>query len=58
MSALRQVYMEKTMPKKEPETSLRGREADNGRFITVEEARSRPKTTVVERVPLPGKGRK
>jgi len=44
------------MSKKKPETSLRGREADTGRFIPVEEARERPKTTVVERVPLPGKG--
>lgn len=42
--------------KKEPQTSLRGREADTGRFIPVEEARRRPNTTVVERVPFPGKG--
>ena len=46
------------MSKKEPETSLRGRDAKDGKFITVEEARQRPETAVVERVPLPGKGLK
>lgn len=40
------------------ETSLRGRDARTGIFIPVEQARRRPETTTVERVPLPGKGRK
>ena len=39
-------------------STLKGRDAGNGRFIPVEEARRRPGTTVVERVPLPGKGGK
>ena len=43
---------------KKPETSLKGRDAKTGQFIPVKEARQRPNTTVVERVPLPGKGRK
>ena len=43
---------------KAPETSLRGRDAKTGEFIPVREARQRPNTTVVEQVPLPGKGRK
>jgi hypothetical protein len=46
------------MAKKEPESSLKGRDARTGQFIPVEEARRRPSTTVVERVPLPGKGGK
>lgn len=37
-------------------TSLRGRDADNGRFTTVEEARRHRKDHVVERVPKPGYG--
>ncbi len=37
-------------------TSLRGRDASTGQFITVKEARDRPKTTTVERVPKPGYG--
>lgn len=37
-------------------TSLRGRDAKTGEFIKVEEARKRPNTTVVERVPKPGYG--
>lgn len=44
------------MAKKEPTTTLRGRDAENGRFTTVREARENPKTHVVERVPLPGYG--
>ncbi len=44
------------MPKKEPQTSLKGRDAKTGQFIPVEKARQHPKTTVVERVPKPGKG--
>lgn len=46
------------MSKKERESTLRGRDAETGRFIPVEEARRHPKTTVVERVPLPQKGKK
>ena len=45
-------------PSKAPETSLKGRDAKTGHFIPVKEARQRPNTTTVERVPLPGKGRK
>jgi hypothetical protein len=37
-------------------TSLRGRDSGDGRFITVKEARQRPNTTTVERVPKPGYG--
>jgi transcriptional regulator with XRE-family HTH domain len=43
-------------PGKRP--SLTGRDAKTGQFLPVEEARSRPSTTVVERVALPGKGGK
>ena len=50
--------MTKKQPPKAPETSLRGRDAKTGEFIPVKEARQRPASTVVERVPLPGKGRK
>ena len=46
------------MIKKKPETSLKGRDAKTGRFIPLEKARRNPKTTTVERVPHPGKGRK
>ncbi len=46
------------MPKNEKQSSLRGRDATTGEFIPVDEARRRPTTTVVERVPLPGKGKK
>lgn len=41
---------------KKPQATLKGRDARNGQFIPVEEARRRPETTVVERVPLPGYG--
>jgi hypothetical protein len=41
---------------KERESRLAGRDAGNGRFITVKEARENPKTSVVERLPLPGHG--
>lgn len=41
---------------KESKTTLRGRDADNGQFTTVEEAREHPRTHVVERVPKPGYG--
>ena len=37
-------------------TTLKGRDADNGQFTTVKEARDNPKTHVVERVPKPGYG--
>lgn len=33
-----------------------GRDAKTGRLITVKEAKSRPNTTVVERMPKPGRG--
>lgn len=46
------------MGKKEPKSTLRGRDAKTGEFITVAEARKRPSNTVVERVPLPGKGKR
>ncbi len=38
------------------QTSLRGRNAETGHFIPVEEARRNPNTTTVERVPKPGYG--
>lgn len=37
-------------------SSLRGRDARTGEFITVREARGRPSTSTVERVPIPGQG--
>ncbi|MCK4403689.1 MAG: hypothetical protein KAW02_01240 [candidate division Zixibacteria bacterium] len=46
------------MSKEERKTTLRGRDAETGRFIPIEDARRRPKTTVVERVPLPKKHKK
>jgi len=46
------------MAKKEQTSTLKGRDARTGQFIPVEKARERPNTTVVERVPLPGKGKK
>jgi hypothetical protein len=46
------------MSSKKPETRLEGRNAVTGKFESVEQARRHPKTSVVERVPLPGKGRK
>jgi hypothetical protein len=33
-----------------------GRDARTGEFISIKEAKRRPKTTVVERVPTPGRG--
>jgi hypothetical protein len=42
---------------KERESTLKGRDARTGQFIPVKDARERPSTTVVERVPLPGKGK-
>ena len=41
---------------KEGRTSLRGRDARTGEFITVREAKDRPGSSVVERVPKPGYG--
>ena len=41
---------------KKGDTSLRGRDARTGQFITVKQAREDPRHTVVERVPKPGKG--
>lgn len=43
------------MPKKR-KTHKAGRDAKTGRFITVKEAKRRPNTTVIERVPNPGFG--
>ncbi len=37
-------------------SSLRGRDAGTGQFIPVPQARHRPNTTTVERVPKPGFG--
>jgi hypothetical protein len=37
-------------------TTLRGRNARDGQFTTVKEARQHPNTHVVERVPKPGYG--
>ena len=44
------------MSSKDSRTSLRGRDAKSGEFIPVKEARQRPNTTTVERVPKPGYG--
>ena len=44
------------MATKKPKTRLGGRDAKTGEFIPIEEARRRPNTTVVERIPLPGRG--
>jgi len=41
---------------KESKTTPRGRDAGNGQFTTVQEAREHPKTHIVERVPKPGHG--
>ncbi|MHB9155684.1 MAG: hypothetical protein ACYC5N_08355 [Endomicrobiales bacterium] len=46
------------MSKKKPETRLAGRDARTGLLKTVEWARKHPDISVVERLPLPGKGRK
>ncbi len=44
------------MADKKGHTTLRGRDAKTGEFIPVEEARRKPASTVVERVPKPGYG--
>lgn len=41
---------------KDSRTTLRGRDARTGEFIPVQDARERPDTTTVERVPKPGYG--
>ena len=41
---------------KESKTSLRGRNANTGKFTKVEKARENKSTHVVERVPKPGYG--
>lgn len=38
------------------DSTLKGRDAKTGQFIPVKEARQNPDTSVVERVPKPGKG--
>lgn len=38
------------------QSSLRGRNAGSGRFMSVDDARARPNTATVERVPKPGFG--
>lgn len=40
-----------------PKSRLAGRDAKTGQFIPVDDARKRPNTTVVERLPLPKKGK-
>jgi hypothetical protein len=40
----------------ESKTTLKGRDAKTGQFIPVKEARQRPTTTTVERVPKSGYG--
>jgi hypothetical protein len=42
-----------TMAARKPTTREIGRDAGTGEFIPVEEARRRPKTTVVETIPIP-----
>ncbi len=37
-------------------TRKQGRDARTGRFISIKEAEERPSTTVIESVPLPGRG--
>jgi hypothetical protein len=44
------------MSRSKPKTHTSGRDAGNGQFIPVAEARRRPETAVVERVPNPGRG--
>jgi hypothetical protein len=50
--------MASKQPPKPPVTSLRGRDVRTGYFIPVGQARQQPNTSVVERVPLPGKAPK
>jgi hypothetical protein len=37
-------------------TVRRGRDSKTGQFIPISEAKRRPSTTEIERVPIPGKG--
>jgi len=46
------------MSNKRPEARLEGRSAKTGKFTSIAKAKAFPSTHVVERVPLPGKGRK
>jgi len=46
------------MSKKGQQSTHKGRDARTGHFIPVEKARKDPTHTTVERVPLPGKGKK
>ncbi len=41
---------------KDSKTTLRGRDAKDGQFTTVDHAREYPRDHVVERVPKPGYG--
>ncbi len=41
---------------KKGSSSLRGRDARTGEFMSVAEARVRPASTTVERIPRPGQG--
>jgi hypothetical protein len=43
---------------KQRESALKGRDARTGQFMPVDKARKDPDHTTVERVPLPGKGKK
>lgn len=43
---------------KKKETHTGYRSAKTGEFITEKQAKNNPKTTVKERIPNPGKGRK
>ncbi len=43
---------------KDRESTLKGRDARTGQFMPVDKARKDPDHTTVERVPLPGKGKK
>lgn len=42
---------------KNSKTRLAGRDASTGKFVSVEDARKRPNTTVVERLPIAKKGK-
>ena len=42
--------------KKKKLTVPRGRDSRTGQFIPLSEAKRRPSTTEIERVPIPGKG--
>ena len=44
------------MGKSKGKTTQRGRDSKTGQFIPVRDARRRPNTTQVERVPKPGYG--